>query len=76
MAELEEAARQLGLKLPIARKVVATRLALALLRVRFADSEVEWRMLAKKAEEWVNRQGVPEDKRTQLDKWIESVLGA
>ncbi len=55
---LTRAAAQLGAPAELASRIVATLAALHALRTRWPGREVEWRLLAGKAERWLRAQGV------------------
>jgi len=74
LERMTDAARELALAPDIATKVVATLVALRALRERHADREIEWRLIARKAERWLATQQVPTPAGvSSLDEWIARV---
>jgi len=73
---LTRAAAQLGAPAELASRIVATLAALHALRTRWPGREVEWRLLAGKAERWLRAQGVQAPGgQPDLETWIAEVLG-
>jgi hypothetical protein len=58
LADLEQAAKALGMDNTLARNVLATLLALEVLEKEFSGRRDEWQMIADKAKRWLAKQKV------------------